>query len=41
MDDFIAKPVQRGALESALKRWLPQQALPVVAPATAADGSMA
>jgi PAS domain S-box-containing protein len=28
MDDFIPKPVQRDALEAALRRWLPQRALP-------------
>jgi PAS domain S-box-containing protein len=36
MDDFIAKPVQRDALEDVLDRWLSRRALP-----TAADGSAA
>jgi YesN/AraC family two-component response regulator len=25
MDDFLSKPLQRGQLETALARWIPQQ----------------
>jgi PAS domain S-box-containing protein len=38
MDDFIPKPVQRVALEAALRRWLPRQA-PVVPAAAMESGT--
>jgi len=41
MDDLLAKPVQRDALEAALRRWLPPQAAQATAGGDLADSSCA